>query len=112
MMGLLNETKDNGRRFGVGHLDLVVIDEAHRSVFQKYRAIFDYLDSLLVGLTATPKEEIDKNTYGPLRSRLRKPSTRIQRHIIGSVPFYQQDPIQTYEQTLTPPSAPLPRARE
>ncbi len=63
MMGLINETKDSGRRFGVGHFDLVVIDEAHRSVFQKYRAIFDYFDSLLVGLTATPKDEIDKNTY-------------------------------------------------
>ena len=43
---------------------MVVIDEAHRSVFQKYRAIFDYFDSLLVGLAATPKDEIDKNTYG------------------------------------------------
>jgi type I restriction enzyme R subunit len=64
MMGLIDETKDSGRRFGVGHFDLVVIDEAHRSVFQKYRAIFDYFDSLLVGLTATPKDEIDRNTYG------------------------------------------------
>ncbi len=32
-------------------------------VFQKYRAIFDYFDSLLVGLTATPKDELDRNTY-------------------------------------------------
>ncbi len=64
MMGLINETKDGQRRFGVGHFDLVIIDEAHRSVFQKYRAIFDYFDSLLVGLTATPKDEVDRNTYG------------------------------------------------
>ncbi len=64
MMGLIDDAKDGQRRFGVGHFDLVVIDEAHRSVFQKYRAIFDYFDSLLVGLTATPKDEIDKNTYG------------------------------------------------
>ncbi|HEY0682881.1 MAG TPA: DEAD/DEAH box helicase family protein [Steroidobacter sp.] len=63
MMGLIDETRDGQRRFGVGHFDLVVIDEAHRSVFQKYRAIFDYFDSLLVGLTATPKEELDRNTY-------------------------------------------------
>ena len=42
---------------------MVIIDEAHRSVFQKYRAIFDYFDSLLVGLTATPKDEVDRNTY-------------------------------------------------
>jgi type I restriction enzyme R subunit len=64
IMGLIDEAADGQRRFGVGHFDLVVIDEAHRSVFQKYRAIFDYFDSLLVGLTATPKDEVDRNTYG------------------------------------------------
>jgi len=63
MMGLIDETREGQRRFGVGHFDLVIIDEAHRSVFQKYRAIFDYFDSLLVGLTATPKDEVDRNTY-------------------------------------------------
>ena len=51
------------RKFGVGHFDLIIVDEAHRSVYQKYRAIFDYFDSLLVGLTATPRTEIDRNTY-------------------------------------------------
>lgn len=64
MMGLIDETKDGERRFGVGHFDLIVFDEAHRSVYQKYRAIFGYFDALLVGLTATPKDEIDINTYG------------------------------------------------
>lgn len=63
MMGLIDESHDGQRRFGVGHFDLIVIDEAHRSVFQKYRAIFDYFDSLLVGLTATPKDDVDRNTY-------------------------------------------------
>lgn len=63
MMGLIDELTDGQRRFGPGHFDLIVIDEAHRSVYQKYRAIFGYFDSLLVGLTATPKDEIDKNTY-------------------------------------------------
>ncbi len=63
MMGLIDESADGQRRFGPGHFDLVIIDEAHRSVFQKYRAIFDYFDSLLVGLTATPKDEVDRNTY-------------------------------------------------
>ncbi len=63
MMGLIDETGDGQRRFGVGHFDLVIIDEAHRSVFQKYRAILDYFDSLLVGLTATPKDEVDRDTY-------------------------------------------------
>jgi type I restriction enzyme R subunit len=64
MMGLIDESKDGQRRFGVGHFDLIIIDEAHRSVYQKYRAIFGYFDALLVGLTATPKDEIDINTYG------------------------------------------------
>lgn len=64
MMGLIDEANDGQRRFGVGHFDLIVIDEAHRSVYQKYRAIFEYFDAMLVGLTATPKDEIDRNTYG------------------------------------------------
>ncbi len=63
MMGLINETDSGVRRFGPGYFDLVIIDEAHRSVYQKYRSIFTYFDSLLVGLTATPRNEIDRNTY-------------------------------------------------
>jgi type I restriction enzyme R subunit len=63
MMGLINEGAGDVRRFGPGFFDLIVIDEAHRSVYQKYRAIFSWFDSLLVGLTATPKDEIDRNTY-------------------------------------------------
>ena len=63
MMGLINETKGSEARFSVGHFDLVIIDEAHRSVYQKYGAIFRYFDSLLVGLTATPRDQVDRNTY-------------------------------------------------
>ena len=63
MMGLIDETKEGQARFSVGHFDLVIIDEAHRSVYQKYGAIFRYFDSLLVGLTATPSEQVDRNTY-------------------------------------------------
>lgn len=64
MMGLIDETKGNGEKlFSVGHFDLVIIDEAHRSVYHKFGAIFDYFDSLLIGLTATPKDEVDRNTY-------------------------------------------------
>jgi len=63
MMKQIDEMNDGQRRFGAGHFDLVIIDEAHRSVFKKYRAIFEYFDSLLVGLTATPKDEIERNTY-------------------------------------------------
>lgn len=63
MMGLINETDGDLRRFGPGYFDLIVVDEAHRSIYQKYGAIFEYFDGLLVGLTATPKEEVDRNTY-------------------------------------------------
>ncbi|MGO1561995.1 MAG: DEAD/DEAH box helicase family protein [Actinomycetaceae bacterium] len=63
MMNLINEIDDGTRRFGPGYFDLIVIDEAHRSVYAKYGAIFDYFDSLLIGLTATPKDEVDHNTY-------------------------------------------------
>ncbi len=64
IMNKIDNVKNNDNRFyGPGHFDLVIIDEAHRSVYQKYGAIFDYFDSLLIGLTATPRNEIDRNTY-------------------------------------------------
>ena len=64
MMNLIDDmTPDGRRRFGAGFFDMIVIDEAHRSVFAKYRGIFDYFDAMLVGLTATPKQEVDRNTY-------------------------------------------------
>ncbi|QGH69324.1 DEAD/DEAH box helicase family protein [Pseudactinotalea sp. HY158] len=63
MMNLIDRIDDGERRFGPGYFDLIVIDEAHRSVYAKYGAIFAYFDSLLVGLTATPKDEVDHNTY-------------------------------------------------
>ncbi len=64
MLSLINQRDREGKgRFGPGYFDLVIIDEAHRSVYQKYGAIFEYFDSLLVGLTATPRDDIDRNTY-------------------------------------------------
>ena len=51
------------RMFTPAHFDLIIVDEAHRSIFKKYRAIFEYFDSLVVGLTATPANEVDRNTY-------------------------------------------------
>ncbi|MBV8807200.1 MAG: DEAD/DEAH box helicase family protein [Acidobacteriaceae bacterium] len=63
MLGLIEEAQDGERRFGPGYFDLVIIDEAHRSVYQRYGAIFEYFDSLLVGLTATPRDETDRDTY-------------------------------------------------
>ena len=51
------------KNFSVGRFDLIIIDEAHRSVFGKYTAILDYFDALMVGLTATPREDVDRSTY-------------------------------------------------
>ena len=64
MMNCIDSVKDeHGKLFTCGHFDLVICDEAHRSIYNKYRDIFNYFDAPLVGLTATPKDEIDKNTY-------------------------------------------------
>jgi type I restriction enzyme R subunit len=64
MMNLIERGRQDGKgRFGPGYFDLIIIDEAHRSVYRKYKAIFDWFDAPLLGLTATPKDEIDKNTY-------------------------------------------------
>ena len=64
MMNCIDSVKDEkGKLFTCGHFDLVICDEAHRSIYNKYRDIFNYFDAPLVGLTATPKDEIDKNTY-------------------------------------------------
>ena len=64
IIGLIDVLQEGKRRFVPKHFGLIVVDEAHRSIYWKYGAIFDYFDALLVGLTATPKDEIDRNTYG------------------------------------------------
>ena len=51
------------KKFGVAKFDLIIVDECHRSVYNKYGAIFNYFDSLLLGLTATPREQVDSSTY-------------------------------------------------
>ena len=64
MLGCIDTvTDEQGKLFTCGHFDLLICDEAHRSIYNKYRDIFRYFDAPLVGLTATPKDEIDKNTY-------------------------------------------------
>lgn len=64
MMNRIDNVKESDERFyGVGHFDLIIIDEAHRSIYNRYKAIFDYFDAMVVGLTATPKDTIDHNTF-------------------------------------------------
>ncbi len=60
---MINYIDTDEKAFSVGRFDLIIIDEAHRSIFGKYSAIFNYFDSLLVGLTATPRDEVDRSTY-------------------------------------------------
>ena len=60
---MINYIDAEDKRFTSGRFDLIIIDDAHRSIFNKYGSIFAYFDSLLVGLTATPKSEVDANTY-------------------------------------------------
>lgn len=65
MIGLIDEMNSDGtRKYGVGMFDLIIIDEAHRSVYQKFGEIFKYFDANLIGLTATPRDEVDRDTYG------------------------------------------------
>ena len=65
MMNAIDVTKnkDGNKLFTPGHFDLIIVDEAHRSIYKKYQAIFEYFDGLVVGLTATPRNDVDRNTY-------------------------------------------------
>lgn len=75
IMNRIDSTKMDGHRYyGVGHFDVVIIDEAHRSVYMKYRAIFEYFDAIFIGLTATPKSDADKDTYELFGLELHNPT--------------------------------------
>jgi len=51
------------QNFDVGFFDLVIADESHRSIYNRYRDLFVYFDALQVGLTATPVQRITRNTF-------------------------------------------------
>ena len=63
MMNLIDAKKADEKIYSVGYFDLIIVDEAHRSIYKRYGEIFKYFDALMLGLTATPKNDIDKNTY-------------------------------------------------
>jgi len=71
---MINLIDGDSREFGIGRFDLIIIDEAHRSIFNKYKAIFTYFDSLLIGLTATPRNEIERSTYSTFDLEEGKPT--------------------------------------
>lgn len=70
---MINLVNDDTREFGVGRFDLIIIDEAHRSIFKKYGALFNYFDALMIGLTATPRCEENKSTYDTFHLENGKP---------------------------------------
>ena len=70
---MINLVNDDTREFGIGRFDLIIIDEAHRSIFKKYGALFNYFDALIVGLTATPRCEENKSTYDTFQLENGKP---------------------------------------
>lgn len=70
MIGLINDEK---KQFGIGRFDLIIIDEAHRSIFKKYGALFHYFDALMLGLTATPRSEENKSTYEVFKLKNNEP---------------------------------------
>lgn len=63
MMNLIDAKKGDNKIFSAGHFDLIIVDEAHRSIYKRFGEIFNYFDALLLGLTATPRDDIDKDTY-------------------------------------------------
>jgi type I restriction enzyme R subunit len=65
MLNTINNERneDGGRVFTPAHFDLIIVDESHRSIFRKYKAIFEYFDAYLVGLTATPRTDVHRSTY-------------------------------------------------
>ena len=70
---MINLVNDDTREFGIGRFDLIIIDEAHRSIFKKYGALFNYFDALMIGLTATPRCEENKSTYDTFQLENGKP---------------------------------------
>ena len=60
---MLNIINQEDKKYGIANFDLIILDECHRSIYNKYQAIFRYFDSLILGLTATPREQIEKSTY-------------------------------------------------
>ena len=74
ILNQINKLNNQTRKFGIGYFDLVIVDEAHRSIYSKYKGIFSYFDSYLIGLTATPKDEVDRNTYSLFQREVQDPT--------------------------------------
>jgi type I restriction enzyme R subunit len=60
---MLNIIREEGNNLSPHFFDLVVIDESHRSIYNTYGEVLDYFKAISLGLTATPTDIIDHNTF-------------------------------------------------
>jgi len=60
---MLNIIRDEMQSLSSHFFDLIVVDESHRSIYNTYKEIFEYFDAMRLGLTATPTNIIDHNTF-------------------------------------------------
>lgn len=51
------------QRLSPGYYDLIIADESHRSIYSRYKSILDHFDAINLGLTATPTDFLDHNTF-------------------------------------------------
>ncbi len=60
---MLNIVRDEEYSLSPHFFDLIVIDESHRSIYNTYKEVLDYFNTITLGLTATPTDVIDHNTF-------------------------------------------------
>jgi len=60
---MLNIIRDEEKTLSPHFFDLIVVDESHRSIYNTYKEILDYFNTITLGLTATPTDVIDHNTF-------------------------------------------------
>ncbi|WP_333597846.1 DEAD/DEAH box helicase family protein [Chryseobacterium flavum] len=61
---MLNVIRDESTKVSPHFFDLIVVDESHRSIYNTYQEILQYFNTITLGLTATPTDIIDHNTFG------------------------------------------------
>src|SRR2546427_7841977 len=61
-------------KFSPGFFDLIIFDEAHRSIFNRFTEVIEYFDARMVGLTATPANFIDRDTFRTFDCREQAPT--------------------------------------
>lgn len=60
---MLNIIRDEKKTLSPHFFDLIIVDESHRSIYNTYQEILEYFNTITLGLTATPTDVIDHNTF-------------------------------------------------